>query len=147
MENPQAMENAKQAASDFNILNDINDLPKGFDTPLGKIEENGVDFSGGQWQRIAMVRSLVSPAPMRILDEPTSALDPISESNMYENFGKMNKGKTTVFISHRLGATKISDKIFVIEQGSVIQQGSHEELMEQGGMYAEMYESQRSWYK
>ena len=146
MDNPAAIENSKQAAANFDILDDIMSLPQGFDTPLGKIDENGVDISGGQWQRLAMARTLVSPAPMRILDEPTSALDPISESRMYENFEKMNQGKATIFISHRLGSTKIADKIFVIEHGRVSEEGSHDELIAQNGLYAEMYESQRSWY-
>jgi len=147
MYSTHAIEKAKSAAAGFDMLDEITAMPQGFDTPLGKIEEGGVDISGGQWQRIAMARALISPAPVRILDEPTSALDPISESRMYENFEKMNQGKTTVFISHRLGSTKIADKIFVIEQGKVIEQGSHEELMSKGGLYAGMYESQRSWYQ
>ena len=141
------MEKAKEAAASFDILDEIMAMPQGFDTPLGKIEDGGVDISGGQWQRIAMARALVSPAPIRILDEPTSALDPISESRMYENFEKMNQNKTTIFISHRLGSTKIANKIFVIDQGKIMEQGNHDELMAKGGLYAEMYESQRSWYQ
>jgi len=147
MESPEALDKAKKAAASFDILDEITAMPQSFDTPLGKIEEGGVDVSGGQWQRFAMARALISPAPVRILDEPTSALDPISESLMYENFEKMNQNKTTVFISHRLGSTKIADKIFVIEQGKVMEQGSHEELLNKGGLYTEMYESQRSWYQ
>jgi len=147
MDEIQSIQKAKDAAASFAVLDEIMAMPQGFDTPLGKIEEGGVDISGGQWQRIAMARTLISPAPIRILDEPTSALDPISESRMYENFEKMNRGKTTVFISHRLGSTKIADKIFVIEQGNVAEQGSHDQLMAKNGLYAEMYESQRSWYQ
>jgi len=143
---PLTITKAKEAAASFDILDEILALPQGFKTPLGKIEEGGVDISGGQWQRIAMARSLVSPAPFRILDEPTAALDPISESRMYENFEKMNEGKTTVFISHRLGSTKIADKIFVIDQGAIAEEGNHDELMAKNGLYAGMYESQRSWY-
>ena len=146
MHTADAIENMTQAAADFDILDNINALPKGFNTLLGKIEDDGVDISGGQWQRIAMSRASVSPAPVRILDEPTSALDPISESRMYENFEKMNQGKTTVFISHRLGSTKIANKIFVIEDGKIAEEGSHDSLMDQNGLYAEMYESQRGWY-
>jgi len=147
MDSRGALGNAKEAAASFDILDEINAMPQGFDTPLGKIEENGVDVSGGQWQRLAMARALISPAPIRILDEPTSALDPISESRMYENFEKMNQGKTTIFISHRLGSTKIADTIFVIDQGKVIEQGSHEALIQQSKEYAAMYDSQRSWYQ
>lgn len=124
----------------------IDELPKGIDTILGKIKSDGIDVSGGQWQRIAMARAIVSPAPLRILDEPTAALDPISESNMYERFEKISRGGTTIFISHRLGSTKLADEIFVIGGGNILEKGSHEELMDKNGVYAEMFESQRSWY-
>ena len=88
----------------------------------------------------------MSLAPLKILDEPTAALDPISESNVYEKFEEISRGGTTIFISHRLGSTKLADKIFVIEDGSIKEEGSHEELMNLGGTYKNMYESQRGWY-
>ncbi|GIP39104.1 multidrug ABC transporter permease [Paenibacillus sp. J31TS4] len=122
-------------------------LPLGADTPLGKIKEAGQDLSGGEWQRLAMARAMVSPAPLRILDEPTAALDPISESRLYEEFERISRDKTTLFISHRLGSTKLADAIFVIGEGRVLEQGSHRELMARSGLYARMYESQRSWYQ
>lgn len=125
----------------------VDNLPQGLATPLGKIKEDGQDLSGGQWQRVAMARSVLSPAPLRILDEPTAAMDPIGESRLYEEFEEISRGKTTLFISHRLGSTKLADHIFVIGLGRVTEQGSHRELMELGGEYAEMYESQRSWYQ
>lgn len=125
----------------------VEKLPHGVHTYLGKIKEGGQDLSGGQWQRIAMARTLMSDAPMYILDEPTAALDPISESKLYEEFGRMSEGKTTLFISHRLGSTQLADKILVIGEGKVIEQGTHAELMEVEGTYAHMYESQRSWYQ
>ena len=121
-------------------------LPNGLNSNLGKINEDGVDLSGGQWQRTAMARAIVSPASLRILDEPTAALDPISESHMYERFEKISRGRTTIFISHRLGSTKIADEIFVIDGGRVIEKGSFDELMKLNGTYARMFESQRSWY-
>lgn len=128
-------------------LDEVTDrLWNGIDTPLGKILKDGQDLSGGQWQRVAIARSLVSRAPVRILDEPTSALDPISESNLYRDFEKLMKGKTTVFVSHRLGSTKLADEILVIEEGKIIEQGTHEDLMEKNGRYAEMFEAQREWY-
>lgn len=122
-------------------------FPKGLDTPLGKVLEGGVDISGGQWQRLAMARTLINPAPVLILDEPTAALDPISESKLYEQFGDVSKGKTSIFISHRLGSTKLADKIFVLDDGQVIEEDSHEVLMTKQGVYANMYDSQRSWYQ
>ena len=124
----------------------LSKLPEGFDTPLGKIKERGVDLSGGEWQRVAIARSLVSRAPVRILDEPTAALDPVAESEIYELFGRISRGRTTIFITHRLGAARLADEILVIAEGRVAEQGSHEALMALGGFYAEMFEAQRGWY-
>ena len=122
------------------------ELPRGPDTPLGKIREGGVDISGGQWQRVAIARSLVNPAPVHILDEPAAALDPVAESAVYELYGEISRGKTTVFITHRLGAARLADEILVIDEGRVAEKGSHGELIAKGGLYAAMYESQRGWY-
>jgi ATP-binding cassette subfamily B protein len=122
-------------------------LPNGIHTNLGKIHADGVDLSGGQWQRLAMSRAIISPAPVRILDEPTAALDPISESRIYELFGKISHNALTIFISHRLGSTKIADEILVFSGGTVKEQGSYEILMENKGLYYEMFEQQRSWYQ
>ena len=124
----------------------VANLPNGLDTPLGKIEADGQDLSGGQWQRLALARAIASPAPLRILDEPTAALDPISESELYSHFEAISRGKMTIFISHRLGSTKLAEEIFVIDEGKIVEKGAHDELMAAGGLYAEMYESQRSWY-
>lgn len=88
----------------------------------------------------------MNDAPLLILDEPTAALDPISESRLYEEFGEISRNRTTIFISHRLGSTKLSDHIFVLKDGGVREQGSHEKLMELQGIYANMYETQQSWY-
>ena len=122
-------------------------LPKGLDTPLGKTYEGGQDLSGGQWQRLAIARALVSGAPLRILDEPTAALDPVSESEFYRHFGELSRGVTTIFISHRLGSTALADKIFVIDGGRIAEEGSQAELLAKKGPYAEMFEAQRSWYQ
>lgn len=141
--------NEKYIETSIDIL-DLNDLvkkfPNGLNTILGKIKDNGVDISGGQWQRLAMARSIISPASLRILDEPTAALDPISESQVYEQFNEISKGNTTIFISHRLGSTKLANEILVIGDGTIVESGSHDKLMKKNGLYAKMYESQRSWY-
>jgi len=134
-------------SKELGIHEAISALSEGYGTRLGKLDENSVDLSGGQWQRVAMARALMNDAPLLLLDEPTAALDPISESRLYEEFGEISKNRTTVFISHRLGSTKLSNHIFVIKDGCVAEQGSHEELMSRGGFYAEMYETQQSWYK
>jgi len=120
-------------------------LPNGIDTYLGKIKGNN-DLSGGEWQRVAIARLLASKAPVYILDEPTAALDPLSERTIYETFNRISKGKTTIFITHRLGVAKIADEVFVIDDGKVIEIGNHEYLMKKGGVYAQMFENQRSWY-
>ena len=122
-------------------------MRQGFDTPLGRLYKQGADLSGGQWQRVAMARSLMNPAPVQILDEPTAALDPVSESRLYEEFERISKGRTTIFISHRLGSIVLADQIFVLRDGKVEEAGSHVSLMKHGGLYQRMYESQRSWYK
>lgn len=124
----------------------IEKLPNGIDTYLGKVKSGGVDLSGGQWQRVAMARTIINDAPLKILDEPTAALDPISESNIYMKFEEISRGGTTIFISHRLGSTKLADEIFVLGEGKVLEQGSHNELINKNGVYAEMYESQKGWY-
>jgi len=122
-------------------------LPGGYNAHLGKVREDGVDLSGGEWQRVAMARAVVSPAGLKILDEPTAALDPISESNVYKEFEKISGGATTIFISHRLGSTRLADTILVVDGGRIAEQGTHEELMGLGGLYARMYRSQAEWYE
>lgn len=129
------------------ILEYVQELPLGIKTPLGKIIEGGVELSGGQWQRLAMARAMISGAPVLILDEPTAALDPVGESKLYQEFAEICTGKTSLFISHRLGSTRLADTIFVLENGYVAEKGSHDTLMQRGGLYAHMYNMQRSWYK
>ena len=136
----------EDVAKQLDIHDSISNLKYGYETRLGKLDEDSVDLSGGQWQRVAMARALMNDAPLLILDEPTAALDPISESRLYEEFGEISRNRTTIFISHRLGSTKLSDHIFVLKDGGVREQGSHEKLMELQGIYANMYDTQRSWY-
>jgi len=138
--------NEMQAAHLAGLDETVNSLNHGLDTQLGKIMADGQDLSGGQWQRVAIARSLNSRAPVKILDEPTSALDPISESLLYRDFEKLMRGKTTVFVSHRLGSTKLADEILVIDSGRIIERGTHDELMAANGSYAGMFEAQRGWY-
>ena len=141
------LQNPSIAAALAGLDETIAELKNGIDTPLGKILEGGQDLSGGQWQRVAIARSLISRAPVKMLDEPTAALDPVSESRVYEEFEKLMKGKTTVFISHRLGSTKLADEILVIDDGKIIERGTHNELMAATGQYAGMFEAQRGWYQ
>lgn len=147
MEEKDAWKRMENYAKELDIYEEMEKLPQGFDTSLGKLSDHSVDLSGGQWQRVAMARSLMNPAPIQILDEPTAALDPVSESRLYEQFEKISKGRTTIFISHRLGSTKLANQIFVLKGGRIEEAGSHEALMDARGLYARMYESQRSWYE
>ena len=116
------------------------------DALLGRDFEGGVDLSGGQWQRVAIARAFMGDKPILILDEPTSQLDPMAESRIYSEFAEMSENKTAIFITHRLGSTMITDRIFVIADGHITQSGSHADLMEQGGLYADMFNSQKQWY-
>lgn len=136
----------EEAAISAGLEETINSLPNNIDQYLGRLEEDGQDISGGQWQRVAIARATVSPAPLRILDEPTAALDPVSESRVYEQFEAISHNMTTIFITHRLGSTKLADEIFVLDGGTIAEHGSHEDLMSCTGIYARMYDSQRSWY-
>ncbi len=147
MNEAEKTDEIEDALKTAGIYDEICNLPQGLDTNLGKIRENGMDFSGGQWQKLAMARAVNSKAPVLILDEPTAALDPISESRVYEEFESISRGRTTLFISHRLGSTRLAHQIFVLKDGHIEESGNHEELMEQKGLYAEMFESQRRWYQ
>ena len=117
------------------------------DMNLGKIEEDGVDLSGGQWQRIAISRAVLANSYLTILDEPTAALDPIAESQMYESFHQLIGNRGCLMISHRLASAKICDRILVLSEGRVIEEGSHATLMESSGYYAKMFLTQSKWYK
>lgn len=139
-------ERINEALELVGLSSSVEAMPDGMDTPLGKIERDGIDISGGQWQRLAMARAIYNPAPFKILDEPTASLDPISESRLYEEFERISQGNTTLLISHRLGSCMLADEIFVISGGVVSEHGTHEELMKLNGEYAAMYETQRGWY-
>src|SRR5690606_8721234 len=108
--------------------------------------ESGQDLSGGEWQRVALARSFTSDAPIRILDEPTAALDPLQESEIYRWFAQISGEKTTLFISHRLASRKLADDMMVIAEGRVLDDCKHAQCMQLGGLYAEMFEKQRSWH-
>jgi len=143
---PNNRDDVSKALTSAGMAEAIEKLNNGMDTPLGKIIENGVDLSGGEWQRVALARSIMSSAPLKILDEPTSALDPIAESAVYHNFERISQGKTTIFISHRLGSTKLADVIFVLAEGKIAESGTHTELIATNGLYAKMFKSQAGWY-
>ena len=121
-------------------------LKDGMDTLLGRDFEGGVDLSGGQWQRIALSRAFMGDKPILLLDEPTSQLDPMAESRLYSEFHALAEGKTAIFITHRLASTMITDRILVLSDGRVSEEGNHEQLMQCGGLYRAMFDAQRKWY-
>ena len=132
----------------------VRELPHGADSNLGKLDRDGVDLSGGQWQKLAIARLLYSEAPINILDEPTAALDPKGEAKVYELFrqaimeGGHSINKLTILITHRLGAARMADEILVLDQKRIVEQGTHKTLMQlKNGLYREMFESQRCWYE
>lgn len=134
------------AAKQLDIHDFLTGLKYGYETRLGKLDEDSADLSGGQWQRVAMARALTNDAPLLLLDEPTAALDPIAESEIYDSYLKFSEKKTAVFISHRLASTRFSDRILLLDGGKVVEEGTHEELMVKGQKYAEMFQVQSSYY-
>lgn len=141
-------EKVERIISDVGLDRLVCELNKGLDAPLGKIKEDGVDVSGGQWQRIAIARLLYSDARVYILDEPTASLEPVAESQVYEMFHRVNKNRFTIYVTHRLGAAKMSDEILVVHGRKIAESGSHEQLMSNpDGIYRRMFESQKSWYE
>ena len=122
-------------------------LPKGYDQIIGRRFKEGVDLSGGQWQKIAIARAYMRDALVMILDEPTAALDARSEFEVFERFKELSDGKTAVLISHRFSSVRMADRILVLADGKVESSGTHEQLMAQGGRYAELFELQAAGYR
>lgn len=126
----------------------IETLPDGVETNLvASVADNGINMSGGEIQKLALARALYKDAPLIILDEPTAALDPIAENNMYLKYNELTKNKTAIYISHRLSSTRFCDKIIFIDQGKIIEAGTHDELLALGGKYYEMFNVQSEYYK
>ncbi len=125
----------------------IENYSNGLETFLTKELPEGSELSGGEWQRIALARAFLKDADLIVLDEPTAALDPISELQVFDIFHELSNNKTTLTISHRIGPTKRSDLIIVMNQGKIVEQGSFHELINKKGMFYTMYESQSQWYK
>nr|WGD63213.1 ABC transporter ATP-binding protein [Bacillus subtilis] len=125
----------------------IKNFESKLETYLTREIPDGSDLSGGEWQRIAIARGFLKDCDLIILDEPTAAVDPIMELEIFELFNSLSKNKTTLTISHRLGPTKFSDRIIVMDKGRIVEEGSFHSLMEQKGLYYQMYQSQSNWYK
>ena len=124
----------------------VESLPEKYDQMLGKRFNNGVDLSGGQWQKIALARAYMRDSQLLILDEPTAALDARAEHDVFVRFAELTKGKTAVLISHRFSTVRMADNILFLENGQKLEHGTHEELIKKGGKYAELFNLQAKGY-
>ena len=142
------MEKVRKCIAQAGLTEKIESLPKKLDTKVGRqVFEDGVEFSGGEIQRLMLARALYKNAPILLLDEPTAALDPIAESNIYQTYNEMTQGRTSLFISHRLASTRFCDRILFLADGAIVEEGTHEELLALGGGYAELFQIQSRYYR
>ena len=137
----------ERAASDAGATEIIEGLAEGYQTVLGKIFKEGTELSGGQWQKIGLARAFISQAQILILDEPTAAVDAIAEHDLFQRFRQLTQGKMTFLVSHRFSTVRMADRIVVLDQGRIVEVGSHAELMAQGGRYARMFRLQAESYR
>ncbi len=141
-------EAVKSAALQGNSDGFISELPRGYDTPLTRMfEDSGIELSGGQWQKLSVSRAFYKESEILILDEPTASLDALAEQEIFNQFRELAQGKITIFVSHRLSSAVDADKIVVLEYGSVVEMGTHEELMRLGGKYHNLFTTQASRYQ
>ena len=125
----------------------IERLPETYEQMLGRRFDGGVDLSGGEWQKVALARAYLRDAQLLILDEPTAALDARSEFEVFRRFAELTYGKTALFISHRFSTVRMADRVVVLENGRISEDGTHDELTSRGGRYAEMFELQAVHYR
>lgn len=150
--NPSAIkanaENLESAIEKAGLSKLVGQLPEGYNSLLGK-QFGGTELSGGQWQKLALSRAFFreQQAQILILDEPTAALDPRSEYEIYHRFATLSEGKTTLLITHRLASVPMADRILVLNQGRLVEQGTHEELLQRQGEYASLWNLQAQQYK
>ena len=137
----------EQCISQAGLTKKIDSLPDGVKTHIGGVFEDGINLSGGELQRLMLARALYKNAPIIILDEPTSALDPIAESEIYNKYNELTDGRLAVFISHRLASTRFCDRIILIAEGRIDEEGTHDELIAQNGHYADLFEIQSRYYR
>lgn len=136
-----------QAAKQAGIHETIEHLPNGYDSLLGKLFDGGHELSIGEWQKVALARAILRDSQILILDEPTSAMDAKAEAELFERFHELAQGRTAILISHRLSTVKMADRIFVVDQGQIVEQGTHDELMAQQGLYTNLFLTQAQYYQ
>ncbi len=147
IELPQTVESVAAAAHKAGADRVITSLPQGYETILGAMFEEGEELSIGQWQKIALARAFLCNSQVIVLDEPTSAMDPKAEYDVFQKFRQLITNQTAILISHRLSTVKMADRICVMDQGRIIEQGTHDELMQHNGLYAELFETQAEPYR
>lgn len=135
-----------QCLEQLGMRESIEALPMGLKTPLGKLSDGSITLSGGQLQKLVIGRTLLRDASFTLLDEPTAAIDPIQERALYKLFMALETGKTSLIITHRLGAAVVADEILVLKNGHFVECGTHEALIHHGGYYSKMYDAQKGWY-
>ena len=140
---PRVVSAAAQAGAD----GFIGVLPFKYTTPLGKEWEGGAELSTGQWQRLAIARAYLRDTQIIALDEPTAALDPRAEAEVYNHFNRAAAGRTAILVSHRLGSARMADRIVVLREGLIVEEGDHDSLLREDGEYARMFRLQASWYQ
>lgn len=138
------VERIQRAVTQSGAKDFLDRLPEGFDTILSKAFPGGTDLSIGQWQRVALARAFFRDAPFIILDEPTAALDARAEFDLFERLRELRRGRTLLLISHRFSTVRSANHIYVLNQGEIIEDGSHDELMKNQGLYAELFNLQTS---
>lgn len=142
------MDRVKDCVEKAGLTEMVASLPQGLSTHVGRnVWMDGVLFSGGQMQRLMLARALYKDGPILVLDEPTAALDPIAEDDIYRKYNAMTAGKTSVFISHRLASTRFCDRILFLAEGRVAEEGTHQQLLDLGGQYAELFQVQSRYYQ
>lgn len=145
--NEHSDEDVRLALKKAGISDYVEGLESGTETYLGNLYPNSTDLSGGQWQKLAMARNLIKQdACIMVMDEPTAALDPLAESKLYEEFSNLTGDKTVILISHRLGATRLADRVMVFDDGRIVEDGTHEQLLKNNQLYTAMYRAQAQWY-
>lgn len=138
---------ARKSLEQAGMAERLETLPEGLDTLLYHNTGDGIDLSGGEAQKVAIARALYKDAPFVILDEPTAALDPLAEAEVYTHFNDLIQNKTAIYISHRMSSCQFCDEILVLDDGQIAEQGDHAALLEQGGLYAELYQTQAVHYQ
>ena len=142
------LEKVKDCVEKAGLKEKVESLPQGYETLLNReVYEGAILLSGGETQRLMLARALYKDGPIVVLDEPTAALDPLAEADMYQKYHEMTRGKSSLYISHRLASTRFCDRIILLDGGSICEEGTHQSLLEAEGKYAKLYGVQSKYYQ